>query len=158
MTVVDLMSQFDRTDERSMLGIVVVQVGAECGDLAEVARLAASGVRAEDTVAPAPDHALVVAIADAPGIDAAVAVAERIRALIQRWSRAQICDVEVVSAGAAVTTAGESAAAALARAERALVQACAGAGGCTVARSITRSRDTPATADAAGSLDMATPA
>lgn len=101
-------------------------------DLAEASQTVRSCLREDDLVIPSRDGVLVL-LGSGFGIDDAVRVADRVR---HRLAESAPRGGRIVSAGVAVGVRGEPVLEAMARAERALGQACAAGGNCTVARSV----------------------
>ena len=119
------------------VGIVAIRVGhvgtrLSGTDVAEVCDVVRSCLRDGDLVIPGQEGVLLV-LGSAFGIDDAVRVGDRVRHLLADTSTA---GQRIVSAGAAVVTPGETVLEAMHRADRALGQAYAAGGNCTVARSV----------------------
>ena len=119
------------------VGIVAIRIGHVGSRLsgayvAEVCDVVRSCLRDEDLVIPGKEGVLLV-LGSAFGIDDAVRVADRVRRLLSDTATG---GQRIVSAGAAVVTPGETVIEAMHRADRALGQAYAAGGNCTVARSV----------------------
>ena len=125
------------------IGVVAVRVGAPDAPRRDphddvVCEQLRDRLREDDLLVPVTEGVIVV-FGAAGGIDDAVSVAERVRRTLHRRLAALRTNPVVVSAGAAVVTGDETVSDTLRRAERALQQAFAAGGDCTVARSRGRS-------------------